>query len=72
MKNQATKYSNTLFNISKKYYLLDKVVPQIISIKDIYKRESAFRILYESKQIKLNIKKEIINNVFAQYEDVVK
>jgi len=72
VKNQATKYSNTLFNISKKYNLLDKVVPQIISIKDIYKRESAFRILYESKQIKLNIKKEIINNVFAQYEDVVK
>ena len=72
MKNQATKYSNILFNISKKYNLLDKVVPQIISIKDIYKRESAFRILCESKQIKLNVKKEIINNVFEQYEDVVK
>ena len=72
MKNQATKYSNTLFNISKKYNLLDTVVPQIISIKDIYKRESAFRILCESKQIKLNVKKEIINNVFEQYEDVVK
>ena len=72
MKNQATKYSNTLFNISKKYNLLDKVVPQIISIKDIYKSESAFSILCESKQIKLNVKKEIINNVFVQYEGVVK
>ena len=57
MKNQATKYSNILFNISKKYNLLDILVPQIISIKDIYKGESAFRLLCESKQITIDVKK---------------
>jgi len=72
VKNQATKYSNILFNISKKYNLLDILVPQIISIKDIYKGESAFRLLCESKQITIDVKKEIINNVFSQYEDVLK
>ena len=72
MKNQATKYSNTLFKISKKYNLLEIVIPQVISIKDIYKRESAFRVLCESKQMKLDIKKEIINNVFSQYDNILK
>jgi len=72
VKNQATKYSNTLFKISKKYNLLEIVIPQVISIKDIYKRESAFRVLCESKQMKLDIKKEIINNVFSQYDNILK
>ncbi len=72
MKSQVTKYSNTLFSLSKKYNLLDTVVTQLISIKDIYKSESALRLLFESKQIKVNIKKEIVNTVFLEYEDVIK
>jgi F-type H+-transporting ATPase subunit delta len=72
VKNQVTKYSNTLFGLSKKYNLLDKVVVQLISIKDIYKSGAAFRLLLESKQIKVNVKKEIINSVFSEYEDVIK
>ena len=72
MKNQVTKYSNTLFNLSKKYNFLDKAVVQLISIKDIYKSGATFRLLLESKQIKTNVKKEIINSVFLEYEDVIK
>ena len=72
MKNQAIKYSNTLFDISKKYDLLNKIVPQLESIKSLYKNEPSFRLLFESKQIKLDIKKTIIANVLESYEDLVK
>ena len=72
MKNQTVKYSNTLFDISKKYDLLNKIVPQLESIKNLYKSEPSFRLLFESKQIKLDIKKTIIANVLESYEDLVK
>ena len=72
MKNQTIKYSNTLFDISKKYNQLERITPQLESIKILYKSESSFRLLLESKQIKLNIKKQILANVLESYEDLVK
>ena len=72
MKTQTIKYSNTLFDISKEYNQLQRITPQLESIKTLYKSESSFRLLLESKQIKLDIKKQIIANVLESYEDLVK
>ena len=72
MKTQTIKYSNTLFDISKEYNQLQRITPQLESIKTLYKSESSFRLLLESKQIKLDIKKQIIANVLETYEDLVK
>lgn len=72
MKNQAIKYSNTLFDVSKKYNQLKSITPQLESIKILYKSESSFRLLLESKQIALDIKKQILASVLESYEDLVK
>jgi len=72
LKTQTIKYSNTLFDISKEYNQLQRITPQLESIKTLYKSESSFRLLLESKQIKLDIKKQIIANVLESYEDLVK
>jgi F-type H+-transporting ATPase subunit delta len=72
LKNQAIKYSNTLFDVSKKYNQLKSITPQLESIKILYKSESSFRLLLESKQIKLDIKKQILASVLESYEDLVK
>jgi len=72
LKNQAIKYSNTLFDVSKKYNQLKSITPQLESIKILYKSESSFRLLLESKQIALDIKKQILASVLESYEDLVK
>ena len=51
MKNKINKYSYTLFDVAKQYNMIDIFVEQLETIKQIYKKEATFRLLFESKRI---------------------
>ena len=51
MKNKINKYSYTLFDVAKQYNMIDVFVEELGTIKQIYKKEASFRLLFESKRI---------------------
>ena len=51
MKNKINKYSYTLLDVAKQYNMIDVFVEQLGTIKQIYKKEASFRLLFESKRI---------------------
>ena len=69
--NKVLTYSNTLFNIANKYDLLNQITSDLGKIKYLYKTESNFRLLFESKRINNETKQNILKSVFATFDDVV-
>ena len=71
MNNQITKYSNTLLDLSNKSNLLDNVNLQMVIIKNLYKKEANFRLLFETKRINNGTKQNIIRKILADFDYVV-
>ena len=69
--NKVLTYSNTLFNIANKYDLLNQITSDLGKIKYLYKTESNFRLLFESKRINNETKQNILKSVFTTFNDVV-
>ena len=71
MKNKGTKYSYTLFNVAKQHDIIKKLDNQLTVIKNLYKKEASFRLLFESKRIDKVTKHTIIKNVLIDFENVI-
>ena len=71
MNSKVAKYSNILFTLSNKLFLLDKVNSQMTIIKNLYKKEPNFRLLVETKRINSETKQNIIKQIFKGFENVV-
>ena len=71
MKSQINKYSNTLFNLTKQSGMLDKTTVELERVKYLYRNEPTFKLLFETKRINQEEKKEIIKNVLIGFEPLV-
>ena len=69
--NKVLTYSNTLFNIANKYDLLNQITSDLGKIKYLYKTESNFRLLFESKRINSETKQTILKNVLSSFENII-
>ena len=69
--NKMSKYSNTLFQIAKQNDLLEVVTEQLYCIKYIYKTESEFRLLFESKRINLDSKSIILKKALHNFNNLI-
>ena len=71
MKNKINKYSYTLFDVAKQYNMIDVFVEQLGTIKQIYKKEASFRLLFESKRIDEETKHAIIKKVLINFKETI-
>ena len=71
MKTQMNKYPNTLFNLTKKIGMLEKITVELEKIKYLYRNEPIFKLLFETKRINQEEKKKIIKNTLIGFEPVV-
>ena len=67
MKNKAVKYSGVLFSLTKEHNLVELSANQLPIIKHLYKNEPNFRLLFESKRIALDTKKQILKSVLVSF-----
>ena len=71
MKSQINKYPNTLFDLAKQNGMLDEITRQLGQIKYLYKNEPTFKLLFETKRINQEQKKQILKNVLVGFTSLV-
>ena len=71
MKNKAVKYSGVLFSLTKEHNIVELSANQLPAIKYLYKNVPNFRLLFESKRIALDTKKQILKNVLASFNELL-
>ena len=70
MPSKINKYSHTLFELAKTNNMLETVYSQFNIVKQLYKKESCFRLLFESKRIDENTKHAIVRNIFDKFDKI--
>ena len=70
MPSKINKYSHTLFELAKTNNMLETVYSQFNIVKQMYKKESCFRLLFESKRIDENTKHAIVRNIFDKFDKI--
>ena len=70
MQSKINKYSYTLFTLAKNNNLLETVYSQLGIIKQMYKKETCFRLLFESKRIDEDTKCNIVRNTFGKFDKI--
>ena len=71
MKSRINKYPNTLFDLAKQNGMLDEITRQLGQIKYLYKNEPTFKLLFETKRINQEQKKQILKNVLLGFTPLV-
>ena len=71
MKSQINKYPNTLFNLVKQNGMLDEITRELEQIKYFYKHVPTFKLLFETKRINQEQKKQILKNVLIGFTPLV-
>lgn len=59
-----SRYANSLYILAKEDNILDKVLRDILSIKDLCIKSHEFQVILRNPVIKPNLKKQIINSLF--------
>ena len=71
MQSQINKYYNSLFNLCVKHDNLDLVCNELKLVKYLLKKESCFRLLFDSKKLTDKNKCLIIRNTLNEFHDIV-
>ena len=72
MQNQINKYYNTLFNLCVKHDNLELISNELNFVKHLIRKESTFRLLYDSKKLTDENKCLIIKNTLNEFHDIVR
>ena len=71
MQSQISKYYNTLFSLCVKHDNLDLVANELKFVKYLLRRESCFRLLFDSKKLTDKNKCLIIRDTLNEFHDIV-
>ena len=72
MQSQINKYYNTLFNLCVKHDNLEPISNELKFVKHLIRKESSFRLLFDSKKLTDENKCLIIKNTLNEFHDIVK
>ena len=72
MQSQINKYYNTLFNLCVKHDNLELISDELKFIKYLIRKESSFRLLFDSKKLTDENKCLIIKNTLNEFHEIVK
>jgi len=72
MQSQINKYYNTLFNLCVKHDNLELIANELKFVKHLIRRESSFRLLFDSKKLTDENKCLIIKNTLNEFHDIVR
>ncbi len=61
-----SRYANSLYILAKESNILDKVLRDILSIKDLCVKDHEFQVILRNPVIKPNLKKQIILSLFKE------